>query len=1021
VRTNAATNSRIVAELGFDRDTLLNTCFIEQKKLDRLEGLGAAQREASLKRLLNLDALVRLENDLKVRREDELSLERLRQRAELAAYQAELPGREEDLADLDARLRRVSAYAAAVKARDELQAALDLEAGLVALRTERDAARRRAEQAEALREAMSALREALTGLERAAEQAAAIVELRQEQTAAQALAETELPRLQAGLRAAARLLGRLQRLAALDVARRQAGQAAADLRRRADQARQAADELARARVELTEAEAIAAQAGHEQADLEAAYQATREAELLDAWLRADERVAAPERHAAALRAVRQRRADLTAEFREAAEAVLRQVTGYRLQVAGYRLQVSESEPDSAESLSEKCSGRSPTEPGGEKCSGRSPTEPGGECSGRSPTEPGGECSGRSPTEPGGTVRRPAPATGSGRSPTEPGGTVRRPAPATESETDSAEGRSGGQGLIESIRRFVERALELWDAFVKASDELVELEAARQTQAALAEAGREELGRVGQRARSLRIRLPAGPDQAHARLEVARARTAGRTAEALEAALGQARQRRGAADARLGAARDALERLKDRAVEDPDGLATQAEAWSVQATRLVGILERWQPRAEATAARLGLSPDPGACQAEVGRLRARTDFIAQELAKAAGIPVQIEQRQAEADRFRRQAESSYSAARARANLPAWRPDLTPDEIERLGKTLRQRYDELGGRQAQDDYNQAEAAVQRAEAERDGHRRASHEAVAQLRTLLAELKGFTAEGVESAESTTRIATDYTDKSVESVGKSVSCTPDQLSAIIHALADAARQDPRFLARQRDQVQGRVGFLREQSARLVKALGIGSGETLDLAGCRAALAEKEHEVEVRRRALTLVQDASRSLLEAVLPATVEQMTRLLPVLTVGRYFDAKIRPDDWKIRVWDERASADDKGERWRTKNIFSGGTKDQFSLALRLAFALAALPEERGAAPGFLFLDEPLGAFDAERIQALIALLSEGEVATNFDQILLISHVPVDRSAFTHHVVLEGGRVIESDLPGPEESKT
>jgi exonuclease SbcC len=112
----------------------------------------------------------------------------------------------------------------------------------------------------------------------------------------------------------------------------------------------------------------------------------------------------------------------------------------------------------------------------------------------------------------------------------------------------------------------------------------------------------------------------------------------------------------------------------------------------------------------------------------------------------------------------------------------------------------------------------------------------------------------------------------------------------------------------------------------------------------------------------------------------------------------------------VWDERGGA------FKEKNIFSGGTKDQFSLALRLAFALATLPQERGSAPSFIFLDEPLGSFDNERADALIDLLTEGEIARAFDQIFLISHVHVDERLFTHRVVLENGRVVEMDLPAP-----
>src|SRR4051794_16250492 len=51
-------NERILQELGnLDKDALLNSCFVEQKKLAKLEDLGGAARRESLAHLLNLDKL----------------------------------------------------------------------------------------------------------------------------------------------------------------------------------------------------------------------------------------------------------------------------------------------------------------------------------------------------------------------------------------------------------------------------------------------------------------------------------------------------------------------------------------------------------------------------------------------------------------------------------------------------------------------------------------------------------------------------------------------------------------------------------------------------------------------------------------------------------------------------------------------------------------------------------------------------------------------------------------------------
>ncbi|HET8587684.1 MAG TPA: hypothetical protein VFM74_07405, partial [Candidatus Limnocylindria bacterium] len=159
------------------------------------------------------------------------------------------------------------------------------------------------------------------------------------------------------------------------------------------------------------------------------------------------------------------------------------------------------------------------------------------------------------------------------------------------------------------------------------------------------------------------------------------------------------------------------------------------------------------------------------------------------------------------------------------------------------------------------------------------------------------------------------------------------------------------------------------------------------------------------------------------VLPTTERNMQLLLPELTARRYFDVRLTPPeaeegqlgqlDYRIRVWDQTAG------RYVAKNLFSGGTRDQCSLALRLAFALATLPQELGVAPGFIFLDEPLSAFDAQRAQALVDLLTTGIIAQQFAQIVVISHHHAfNRRAFQYHVRMEAGEAVESDLPGTQE---
>jgi DNA repair exonuclease SbcCD ATPase subunit len=235
--------------------------------------------------------------------------------------------------------------------------------------------------------------------------------------------------------------------------------------------------------------------------------------------------------------------------------------------------------------------------------------------------------------------------------------------------------------------------------------------------------------------------------------------------------------------------------------------------------------------------------------------------------------------------------------------------------------------------------------------------------------------------------------------------------VARLLPAVADAPDAADVLLAR-RDELLGELGALRRQAETLERELGL-ADTPLDRAACEAEAAALRRELAVAARALGILATARDRLVQRVLPNTVRHMQLLLPLLTDGRYRDATIT-DDYRIRVWDERA------RRYVAKHLFSGGTRDQFSLALRLAFALATLPAERGARAGFLFLDEPLSSFDAPRSRALVELLTNGYVAAHFAQVFVISHGGAfDRHAFGYTLRLAHGRVVESNLPAPGEA--
>ena len=213
--------------------------------------------------------------------------------------------------------------------------------------------------------------------------------------------------------------------------------------------------------------------------------------------------------------------------------------------------------------------------------------------------------------------------------------------------------------------------------------------------------------------------------------------------------------------------------------------------------------------------------------------------------------------------------------------------------------------------------------------------------------------------------------------------------------------------LSGHRDTIISRSGELEGRLRTAEEALGIEATE-LDVDECRVEVERLTRQLEVKRRAAAIVEGTMERIVRMVLPNTERNLGQILPLLTAGRYHEARIG-EDYQVQVWDDSAG------RYVSKGIFSGGARDQFSLALRLAFALATLPEELGTSPSFIFLDEPLSSFDGPRTEALVRLLTEGQVAANFSQIFVISHNrSFDLNAFQYRLVLREGQVVESNLP-------
>lgn len=533
---------------------------------------------------------------------------------------------------------------------------------------------------------------------------------------------------------------------------------------------------------------------------------------------------------------------------------------------------------------------------------------------------------------------------------------------------------------------VARLAEVFDAIERVAGRIGFLEGSAETRREQAVIDRQRLDAVTRRLAEAKMSAPADEDAAAVRLAALDVIIAGRDRQTLQTAANVARDALAAARGQRDEVARQVQATPGDLAQQAEMAATQAAAARRQADKAANVGRRWLPAITSTLATIGVD------SRGLGRAALEAEVAARDLARQAADCAGWEREAADREAALVALELALGEMQRNAeevvpDLPALTADASLATLDSYLDALRGSWQRGDPRQLQLDFEAVVAAIGRAQEASDQAetRRAAafDEAGRWLRQ--ARLQGLIPDA--------QLAT-------------VQAAHDQLA--VYGL-DGAR-----LAEERDGLRDRVRTLRDWRDRLETQLGIGD-QGLDSGTCEVEWAAASRDLLVRGRAREMLDAARKRIVEKVMPHTMDHMAAILPQLTSGRYILADLT-DDYKIKVWDERAGD---GGGWRQKDIFSGGARDQLSLALRLSFALATLPAERGTAPSFIFLDEPLGAFDDERSAALLRLLTEGEISKAFDQIFLISHVRVDPSLFTYRIVMDGGRVAEHDLPDSSES--
>ena len=151
-------------------------------------------------------------------------------------------------------------------------------------------------------------------------------------------------------------------------------------------------------------------------------------------------------------------------------------------------------------------------------------------------------------------------------------------------------------------------------------------------------------------------------------------------------------------------------------------------------------------------------------------------------------------------------------------------------------------------------------------------------------------------------------------------------------------------------------------------------------------------YKIGVQERAVLELSETAKSLRNQVIPHAKFFINKILPKMTNGRYSDFEIE-EDFTFTV---NAAGD-----YKSREVFSGGTQDQFLIALRLAFTQSILNSRTAADKYCLLMDECISSSDEFRQQAIFEVLNLAK--ETFPQILVIAHEDISNFV-DYHLTLE-----------------
>jgi len=216
---------------------------------------------------------------------------------------------------------------------------------------------------------------------------------------------------------------------------------------------------------------------------------------------------------------------------------------------------------------------------------------------------------------------------------------------------------------------------------------------------------------------------------------------------------------------------------------------------------------------------------------------------------------------------------------------------------------------------------------------------------------------------------------------------------------LYQKVEQEITELSKKISTLKGTIEELRRNVEELSRRVEENKSVEQEYEQAKREIKELETLIEAQTLAIEKLRETAKHVREKFLPAIEINMSQIISQITGGIYKAVRLN-EDYNIEVLDSNAG------KFISKDIYSGGTVDQFLLAMRLAFILSLLPQTKQTYPQFLFLDEPLASSDQNRRTNIINLLTK-TLSKEFKQIILITHLDINPQN-TRTITINQGKI-------------